>query len=455
MTTGGSAPEESHTQPPLLTPGRLYRAMAKSAAGRYLAHAVRILSLPVLARLFAPEDFGVLAAIAVFTTFFSLVSEFGLGPAIINLDQVGPRQRDGIFSFTLIVAIVLSLLFYALGGTIVRFYAMPDLATVIPYASVALFFSAATVVPNAALLRDQHFLRLGQAAATAEAAGAALAVGLSFVVAPLDALASKLAAGPLCAFVLTLLYSRKTSVGVPRPGAAIGAIKPLLSFSAYQFGFNFINFFSRNLDNMLIGRTAGAAALGVYEKAYALMTLPLTLLTFAMTPAMQPVLRHHANQPDRIDDVYRSVVRVLGLVGVGVAAVVVFVAESIVYVVLGPQWNDVVPIIRILGLAIPVQVVLSTSGSVFQALGRPNWLFVSGALSAMTMIAAIILGIAQQSIIVLSWALVGAFCVNFVQAYYLLYTRVLHLPMLPFLRSVALPALGTSALVAYQIVSSL
>jgi O-antigen/teichoic acid export membrane protein len=91
---------------------------------------------------------------------------------------------------------------------------------------------------------------------------------------------------------------------------------------------------------------------------------------------------------------------------------------------LGEQWADVIPIIRILAIAIPVQVVLSTSGSFFQTMNRADLLFLSGTLSALIMVTAIIAGIVQRNVILLCWYLVTAFHINFFQVYYCMYRKV-------------------------------
>jgi PST family polysaccharide transporter len=71
-----------------------------------------------------------------------------------------------------------------------------------------------------------------------------------------------------------------------------------------------------------------------------------------------------------------------------------------------------------------VQVVLSTSGSFFQAMNRADLLFLSGFLSTIVMVSAIVWGVYQRDMIALSWALVAAFHINFIQAYYIMYSRV-------------------------------
>jgi PST family polysaccharide transporter len=397
--------------------------------GRYSVYAVNLLSMIVLARIFTPEAFGTVAAIMVFFTFFQLMAEAGLGPAIINLDTLVPEDRNGLFGLTLTIGLVLAIIFTALAPVFLMFYGLPRVDEVVPYIAVSLMFFAACIVPNALLLREQAFFRFALAGLAAEVIGTGVTIGLAQLIDPLHALAAKGAASAATLFCVGWYFSGKTEFGRPMPGSKFSAIKPLLGFSGYQFGFNFINYFSRNLDNILVGKYMGVGMLGAYDKAYQLMKYPLMLLTFAMTPAIQPVIRKHAGDPVQVEAIHRDFTFKLSLVGAAAGLLMFLLADWIVLIALGGQWLDVIPIIRILAIAIPVQVVLSTSGSFFQAMNRADLLFLSGTLSAVIMVAAILFGIIQRDIEVLCWSLVAAFHINFFQAYYYMYRKVFKAPL--------------------------
>ena len=397
--------------------------------GRYAVYAVNLLSMMVLARIFTPQDFGTVAAIMVFFTFFQLMAEAGLGPAIINLDRLDAIDRNGLFGLTVLAGTVLALLFASLAPAFLLFYELPRVDEVVPYIAISLFFFAASIIPNALLLRDQAFFRIANAGLVAELVSSTAVVGLSFLINPLHALAAKGAFSAGSLFFMSWYFSEMTEFGRPMPGRKFSAIKPLLGFSGYQFGFNFINYFSRNLDNILIGKYMGASTLGNYDKAYQLMKYPLMLLTFAMTPAIQPVIRKNAGDRLKVELIHRDFTFKLSLVGAAAGLAMFVLADWIILIALGNQWLEVVPIIRILSIAIPVQVVLSTSGSFFQAMNRPDLLFLSGGLSAAVMVSAIVVGISARNVELLCWCLVGAFHLNFLQAYYYLYKKVFILPL--------------------------
>jgi PST family polysaccharide transporter len=410
----------------------MYRAITFSVLSRYVVYAAKIVSLMILARIFSPDLFGLIASATVFSVFFQALADFGLAPAVINLKHLSKTDRDGLFSLTLLLGLVFGLGFLAIGAPMASFYKQPSLRLVIPFVAASLAFYSASIMPTALMLRDQRFSQMAIVGVLAEIGSTLCVIGLTQIWNPLLALASKTLVQAALNFLGLLAFSGQTEFGRPSPGTKLAAIRPLASFSAYQLGFNIVNYFSRNLDNMLVGRYMGPTALGIYNEAYQIMRYPLMLLTFAMTPAIQPVISRHAHEVDIVRVWHDGFAQKLSLLGALVACLVFALSEWIVMFVLGPQWKATVPVVRILAIAVPAQVVLSTSGSFFQALGRADTLFKSGLLSAFVMVPAIALGV-HQGLTALCWYLVGAFYINFVQAYYLLYRHVLNQGFGPFL----------------------
>ena len=97
----------------------LYSAVARSMAGRYSVYLCNLVSLMILARMFSPNVYGVIASVFVVYIFFKLFSEAGLGPAVINLDSFDSKERDGVFSVTLLLGIALGSAFLAMSDVIV------------------------------------------------------------------------------------------------------------------------------------------------------------------------------------------------------------------------------------------------------------------------------------------------------------------------------------------------
>lgn len=391
---------------------KLINAIGKSIAGRYFVYLTQMLSLVVLSRIYAPEAFGFFAVIQVFAVFFVLLSEMGFGPAIINIDSISERERNGIFSSTIVIGVLIGSVFLLSSPIIATTYS--DLRYIgwsIPVSLSVIFLSGSTL-PLASLQKDGKFIAIAKVESVAELSALFLTILLMDFFDPVLGLALKSFYGSFIRFFLLWRSSQETTLGKAELGKNFGAIKLLMDFSKHQIGFNILNYFSRNLDNLLVGRYLGAFSLGIYDKSYQLMRYPLMLLTFAMAPAIQPTMKSVHGDRAEFERLHNRMVQLLSLIGMVVALLVYSCSELIVKIVLGDQWSAVVPILAILSFSIPTQMVCGSSGGVFQAANKPNILFACGALTAFINVSAIIYGTLSGSLEILAFCLLCSFALG-------------------------------------------
>jgi PST family polysaccharide transporter len=111
----------------------------------------------------------------------------------------------------------------------------------------------------------------------------------------------------------------------------------------------------------------------------------------------------------------------------------------------GAQWIEVIPLIKIFSLMIPIQAVLSTSGSFFQVLDKPKMLFWVGCLSSAINILAIVLGIQFANVELVASFLVISFALNFLHTYYFLFKYGFQSGGVDFIRQLVRSGVYTSA----------
>ena len=194
-------------------------------------------------------------------------------------------------------------------------------------------------------------------------------------------------------------------------------IKDIFGYSSYLFIFNFINYFARNLDNILIGKYMGVVSLGFYDKAYKLMIFPLSALTGIVSSVLHPVFARHQDDREKIYREYLELIKILSFLGIMISNLAFFNAKEIILILYGQNWLEVVPIFKILACAIFIQVVLSTTGSIFLALGRSDKMFFSGLFYSGGLIVAIVLGIYRKDLKDLTIFLVIAFIFGYIAIY--------------------------------------
>ncbi len=423
-----------------LLSGVFYTAVAK-----YSGVFISLIVVGVLSRLISPDDFGVAGIATVIIAFFNLFTDMGISAAVVQRKDLTDDDLSGIFSFTIWMGIVLAALFFAASWPIAAWYERPILRTLCQLLSVNLLFASITIVPGALFYRNKQFKFIALRSFTIQVSTGAISVVAALLGAGLYALLIT----PILSSILMFGISIRRYPQRARFTTGWAPLSKIFSYSAYQFLFNVINYFSRNLDKLLIGKYMNMAALGYYDKSYRLMMLPLQNITQVITPVMHPILSDFQNDLSRLASSYERIVRLLAFVGIPLSVLLFFTAEEATLIVFGDQWTPSIPVFRILTLSVGVQIILSSSGSIFQAAGDTRSLFICGLFSSVLNVAGMLLGIFYFGTLeALAWCIVVTFSINFVQCYWQMYRVTLRHSLLPFVRQLLSPLLVAGLLAA-------
>ena len=257
---------------------------------------------------------------------------------------------------------------------------------------------------------------------------------------------------PIVSSVLIFVISFQRYPQRLRFTLGLTVLRKIFSYSAYQFLFNVINYFSRNLDKLLIGKYMSMSDLGYYEKSYRLMMLPLQNITQVITPVMHPIFSDFQNDKGKLLSSYERIVRFLAFIGLPLSVLLFITAEEVTLIIFGDQWMPSVPVFRILSRSVGIQIILSSSGSIFQAAGDTRSLFVCGVFSSAFNVAGILLGIFHfGTLTAVASCIVVTFTINFIQCYWQMYRVTFRQSAWPFIRQLISP-LVISILIALALI---
>lgn len=414
-----------------------------TGAAKYSGVLISLVIGAVLARLLTPEEFGIVAIVTVFVTFFNLLSNFGIGPAVVQNGNLSDNDISSIFSFSIILGFFFASLFFLMAPLIASFYDELVLINITRLLSIAILFYSFQVVPYALSQKKLRFKYLGIISVSIQIFSGVIAILLAFRGFSYYALVFKSIFDSIATFMAFFWLSPIKITFVIK----FKAIRKIARFSSFQFMFNFINYFSRNLDNLLIGKYFSPASLGYYEKSYRLMTLPVSNLTHVISPVLLPVLSEFQHDKLRIYNSYVKIVRLLATIGFPLSVFLFFSASEIIHIIYGPQWEQSVPVFKLLATTVGIQIVLSSSGSIFQTLNRTDLLFYSGLISAVFMLSGITYGVfIGESLISVGYGLILAFCINFFQGFYILIKIALKSSLINFLKVFIFPLILSSGM---------
>lgn len=415
-----------------VTKGVFFTAIAKYA-GIFVTLGVTA----VLSRLLTPDQFGDVTFATVCIAFFAVFGDMGLGPAVIQRRDLSEDDLRGVFSLTIWAAAILSLLFIGLSFTIVRFDkdAGPDLLNVLLILSANLFFSTLNMIPNALILKQQRFGFAAVRSLVVQIICGAIAIGAAFMGFGIYALTINPVLSSIALFLIN--FSQHPIRPRFKPGKA--AVDKVMSFSIYQFGFQLVNYFGCNLDKFLI-KSLSSSELGYYDKSYRLMQMPLQNISFVITPVLHPVLSQIQDDRKHIAYSYLKVIKLLAYIGFPLAAAVFFMSDDLILFLFGHQWTKSIPCMQILSVSIAIQMISSSSGAIFQAAGDTRRLFGCGVFSAITCIAADVIGVfVFHTAEAVATGLCIAYALNFIQCYYSLFLKCLKSGWSEFWKGLVLP----------------
>ena len=369
--------------------GRSVRGGAVTLGTQAIKFVLQLGSTAVLARLLTPADFGLIAMVAVFTGFVGLFKDLGLSMATVQREHITHAQVSTLFWINVALSILLAGIGCALAPVVAWFYGEPRLLWVTVAISCTFIFGGLAAQHTALLRRQMRFGGLAVRDITSQAVGLTVAVSLALDGWTYWALVAQVGATGM---VGTL--SVWTASGW-RPGAVArdAELGRMLRFGGHLTGFTILNYGVNNLDYLLLGRVWGPNALGIYNKAFQLMSIPSRQLAAPVRAVAMPGLSRLANDPSKLCRSYETLVGRLAILLCPIIAFVVAVPELTVDILLGSQWVDASPILFWLALGSLRAPLSNTAGTLLTSLGMTRELFRWGFIGGAVMMTGIVVGL--------------------------------------------------------------
>lgn len=325
-------------------------------------------STALLARLLTPNDYGLIGMATPLIGFVQLFKDLGLATATIQREEINHRQVSTLFWINFGVSILISIAFAALAPVAAWFYQEPRLIGITLVLSSIFWFGGLSVQHQALLKRQMQFGSLAKIEIISVLSGVVAAIVAANYNFGYWALVIMQLVTALVNLVATWLVC-SWRPGLPRRRAEVGS---MLAFGGNLTGFNCINYFSRNLDNILIGQYWGSGQLGLYAKAYQLVLLPIQQINAPINSVALPLLSRVQSDTRKYTNYYYKFVLAIVFLGMPLVAFSFAVTDKLILLILGSQWLEAVPIFRFLVPAAFMGTFNLASAWVFQSLGRTD-----------------------------------------------------------------------------------
>jgi len=403
--------------------------------------------LPILGRLLGPSDFGLVALAMPLILLGTMISDAGLGTALVRQRDCSRELESTVFWCALGMSLVLAALIALLAAPISRLMSEPRLTPIIIALTPILLISGSLPVANARISRERKFGLF------------AISETIATVLSSAGAIGAALAGAGAWSLVIqqSVLWAVKACWVLPvsgfRPIAACkpALARPHLNFGLYSVAGGLTDFASKSFQTMLIGALIGISAAGRYSMASRIVNLPAMVLSGPLHLSVFTSVARWGD--DRIGARplallgLRSVVTIMAPVFCGLA----LVADLAVEILLGPSWAATGPILMLLAPAGFLLCVTDFIGAILRGLGRAQDRFWLTVLNACFVVAGAVLGAAGGAAGVAAGFSVGAALATPASIFVL--GQRLSIPMRVIIRDAFSPLIATLAMALVIVVA--
>ena len=420
---------------------KLVRNSAWNALGYGGTQILTFLVMIVLARLLAPEAFGVVTLASLPLLALSYLQESGLGAAVIRRRTDVERAAGTQLVFSVITSVSLYIATFAGAPLLAHVFSQPQLTPVLRVLALALIVRGLMTAPATLLERDLAFDKRTRG----DLAGIAMQAVVSISCAAAGAGVWSLVAGQLANVATQCSVYWALSPFKPSPRlASLSMLRELARYGRHITASNVVLLVNDNADNAVIGRVSGASSVGVYNLAWRLANLPATTVGFIISRATFAVYATLQEDLEQFRAVFLTTIRRIAFLSIPIAIGILIAAEPLVVGIFGERWSPAVVPLQVLAVFGMSRTLAGATSAVFQASGRPQLNTQLGLWHSVVLFSSLYLLARPYGIRGVAWAEVAASVATMLPCYFFA-LRILGLPLRELLRELARPAAASAA----------
>lgn len=365
--------------------GLIWRGLAEAAE-----KTIFLARLFILARLLAPEDFGLLAVGMVALAMVLRLTDFGVVASLIHAPETGQRHLDTAWTISLLRGIGIAAILLLAAPWIADAFGEPRATDIIRALSLTALLQAAASIQVAKLNRELRFRGLAVIRLSAAIANTIVAI---FLAPSLGVWA--MVWGAIAGEFAFMLVSYFVAPYRPRFSMSDQATKSIARFGRWIFLIGIISVAADSVIRWIISSRLGIAELGLYFMAWRLAYLPVQLISELVNEVAFPVYAQLQSNRDKAAAAFRGLLVSVAAIMVPTCVVFAWLVPELVQYVLGERWQGTVEVMQLLIMTSIVMLLADGMVPVLKGLGQPS------KIAAMDTLQLVILA-------ALGWWLIGA-----------------------------------------------
>jgi O-antigen/teichoic acid export membrane protein len=355
-----------------LTTDKLVRGALWTVGALGLGQAIRLATNVLLARLLAPELFGMMLIVNTLMTGIQLFSDVGIGQNIIHSpNSLDPRYYNTAWSLQVIRSIAIWLVFLLAAVPVAHFYGAPILAAILPVSGFTMVLLGFASLSPAILQKQMQFAKLTVFNLSTAIISSALLIAFAYITPTIWSLVLGGVAGAGFSMVITyfLVPGLKQRFHIDRQ-----YLGEITSFGKWVYLNSMVYFLSTNFDRLYFAKVVPLQVLGIYGIARAISELFSTAATHVGGGVIFPFISSHAGLPR--ETMRQELVSIRGkfllLIALG-CSVFIATADLIIKLLYDQRYHAAAWMLPVLVLGAWFSMIATTNESTLLGLGAPSY----------------------------------------------------------------------------------
>jgi len=345
----------------------IYSNISWVFTGNTANYAVNFIGGIILARLLAPEEFGVLLTIQIFTGLAGFFAGGGMVQALIRTKTVAKKDYDVVFTLQFLAGTIIYSIFYSLSPWFSQWYNNDIYTNLIRVSAISFIYRPLVNLPSSMLQREMRF----QLKIFIDFTSLLVSVISSIVLAKKGHGVWSLVWGGIIGSLTNIILLFITTKWSPKLCFDFKYGKHLAHYGMLKALGDIVLYLRNQASIFILSRTLGPASVGLYNKGESLATMPHTFFLGSVQPVVFRVLSIEQDNHDRCQYIYFKSITLLALYATPIYIGLLWLSEPVIKVLYGDRWIEAATPLMILTYAWPFWMISTLSSCVLAA---RNWL---------------------------------------------------------------------------------
>lgn len=339
-----------------------------SSVERFSNQGVQFLFSIILARLLAPEDYGIVAMVVIFFAIAQTFVDSGFSSAIVRKKDRTESDLSTCFYFNIFVGLGFYILLFLCSPFIADFYNQPILSPIVKISGLTVLINSLCIVQQAQFTIRIDFKTQAKVTLTSTVISGIIGILLAYLGYGVWALVWQGVTGSFMRMILFWIFSKWR----PRESFSRDSFHYLFGYGSKLLASGLLDTTYNNIYPIVIGKFYSPAQLGNFSRAQGWASLPSSNITGILQRVTFPVLTEMQDDDERLATNYRKLLRLSAFVVFPLMMLLAAIASPLVRVVITSKWDACVPYLQIICFAMMWYPIHAINLNLLQVKGRSD-----------------------------------------------------------------------------------